>query len=138
MEITNGADLTHIARTTEQWSRKYDRHVIIPKGVLCIEFTPSGETKIKIGDGHKVFAQLPYIGNSSSVIIDAYTKDETIIAYFNYLIKNKLFVLKVILIMYLNFLTMQNVVIFGLLFTILLNMVIDMKSIFTQVRILGN
>lgn len=77
MEITNGADLTHIARTTEQWSRKYDRHIIIPKGVLCIEFTPSGETKIKIGDGHKVFAQLPYIGNSSSVIIDAYTKDET-------------------------------------------------------------
>lgn len=77
MEITNGADLTHIARTTEQWSCKYDRHIIIPEGVLCIEFTPAGETKIKIGDGHKVFAQLPYIGGSSSVIIDAYTKDET-------------------------------------------------------------
>ena len=61
MAITNEVDLTHIARTTEQWENTYDRNVIIPEGVLCIEFTPSGKTNIKIGDGHHIFSRLPYV-----------------------------------------------------------------------------
>ena len=76
MAITNEVDLTHIARTTEQWENTYDRNVIIPEGVLCIEFTPSGKTNIKIGDGHHIFSRLPYV-NGSSEIIDCYTKQET-------------------------------------------------------------
>lgn len=76
MAITNEVDLTHIARTTEQWANTYDRNVIIPEGVLCIEFTPSGKTNIKIGDGHHIFSRLPYV-NGSSEIIDCYTKQET-------------------------------------------------------------
>ena len=76
MAITNEVDLTHIARTTEQWENTYDRNVIIPEGVLCIEFTPSGKTNIKIGDGHHIFSRLPYV-NGTSEIIDCYTKQET-------------------------------------------------------------
>lgn len=76
MAITNEADLTHIARTTEQWGNTYDRNVIIPEGVLCIEFTSSGKTNIKIGDGHHIFSRLPYV-NGTSEIIDCYTKQET-------------------------------------------------------------
>lgn len=76
MAITNEADLTHIARTTEQWENTYDRNVIIPEGVLCIEFTSSGKTNIKIGDGHHIFSRLPYV-NGTSEIVDCYTKQET-------------------------------------------------------------
>lgn len=76
MAITNEVDLTHIARTTEQWENTYDRNVIIPEGVLCIEFTSSGKTNIKIGDGHHIFSRLPYV-NGTSEIIDCYTKQET-------------------------------------------------------------
>ena len=50
-------DLTHIVRTTEQWETTADKYEIIPEGVLCIEFTVSDKTNIKIGNGHKTFKE---------------------------------------------------------------------------------
>lgn len=75
MAIADEKDFTHIARTTTQWENARDKYEIIPEGVLCVEFSPSNITKIKIGDGHKYFSQLPYIGNGD--LNNYYTKRET-------------------------------------------------------------
>lgn len=52
----------HIVRKTAQWQERAVRYAIIPRGCLCVELTPSGKTKIKIGEGTKYYEQLPYIG----------------------------------------------------------------------------
>lgn len=52
----------HIVRTTQQWEAAAVKYKIIPNGCLCVEFTIDGKTKIKIGDGHKYYEQLPYAG----------------------------------------------------------------------------
>lgn len=69
-------DLTHIVRTTEQWETTADKYEIIPEGVLCIEFTPSDRTNIKIGNGHKTFRELPYIAGNIDLSL-YYTREET-------------------------------------------------------------
>ena len=77
-------DLTHIARTTYQWEHTADKYEIIPNGVLCIEFVTVDQTLIKIGDGHHIYKQLPYV--SSIDLKNYYTKEETdnrIIEIFN-------------------------------------------------------
>lgn len=73
--LTNERDLTHIVRTTEQWLNTVDKYEIIPEGVLCVEFTSDNLTKVKIGDGHKIFSDLPYITGSD--VSDYYSKKET-------------------------------------------------------------
>ena len=57
----------HIVRTTQQWEAAAVKYKIIPNGCLCVEFTPDGKTKIKVGDGHKYYAQLPYIGGDIDI-----------------------------------------------------------------------
>ena len=69
-------DLTHIVRTTEQWETTADKYEIIPEGVLCIEFTPSDRTNIKIGNGHKTFRELPYVAGNIDLSL-YYTREET-------------------------------------------------------------
>ena len=75
MAIANNKDLSHIVRTTQQWTSSYDSYELIPEGVLCIEFTPSGETKAKIGNGHEIFSKLPYIGGAD--LTNYFTKEQT-------------------------------------------------------------
>ena len=69
-------DLTHIVRTSEQWSRSSFQYQIIPAGVLCVELTPTGKTNIKIGEGNKNFIELPYITDQID-LTNYFTKDET-------------------------------------------------------------
>lgn len=68
-------DLSHITRTTRQWETTIDRYEIIPKGVLCIELCNDKLTKIKIGNGHLIYEQLPYVSDVN--LSDYYTKEET-------------------------------------------------------------
>ena len=44
--------------------------------MLCVEFTETNETKIKIGNGTKIFSELPYAGNND--LENYFTKSETI------------------------------------------------------------
>ena len=75
MAIANKNDLSHIVRTTQQWTASYDSYECIPEGVLCVEFTPDGNVKAKIGNGHDIFSKLPYIGGAD--LTNYYTKSET-------------------------------------------------------------
>ena len=75
MAIANKNDLSHIVRTTQQWTTSYDSYECIPEGVLCVEFTPDGHVKAKIGNGHDIFSKLPYIGGAD--LTNYYTKSET-------------------------------------------------------------
>ena len=76
----------HIIRTTSQWGVRAIAYWPIPRGVLCIELTPLGETKIKIGEGDKFYSQLPYVGGDDD-LSNYYTKSEidNIINNLNYM-----------------------------------------------------
>lgn len=74
VEKTLNVKVLHVVKTTSQWSTET---AVIPKGLLCIEFTGNGETKAKVGDGVKTYAQLPYLSDGSINIADYYTKTET-------------------------------------------------------------
>ena len=63
----------HVVKTTAQWESQSFEYWIIPRGVLCVELTPDKKTKIKIGEGNKIYSQLPYI-NSETDLSDYYTK----------------------------------------------------------------
>lgn len=76
MAIANKNDLTHIVRTTQQWTSSYDSYECIPEGVLCVEFTSDGHVKAKIGNGHDIFSKLPYIGGAD--LTNYFTKNETV------------------------------------------------------------
>ena len=73
--IPSSPDNSHIIRTSEQWDKSGDQYRIIPKGVLCIEVTPSGEQKMKVGVGDRFYSQLPYISDKAD-LEDYYTKEE--------------------------------------------------------------
>lgn len=65
----------HIVKRTDQWRERAVQNYIIPRGVLCVELTPDGKTKLKVGEGDKYYAQLPYIGNDID-ISKYFTKEE--------------------------------------------------------------
>ena len=55
--VTMNVKVVNVVKTTAEWSQVTD---VITKGVLCIETTADNKVKIKVGDGAKTFANLPY------------------------------------------------------------------------------
>lgn len=51
--------------STANWEA--NSNVVLMKGEMGIEFTDAGETKMKLGDGQKTWAQLDYFGGESDV-----------------------------------------------------------------------
>lgn len=74
VEKTLNVKVLHVVKTTSQWSTETS---VIPKGLLCIEFTGNGQTMAKVGDGVKTYMQLPYLSDGNINIADYYTKTET-------------------------------------------------------------
>ncbi|MBO4735466.1 MAG: hypothetical protein J5614_03635, partial [Paludibacteraceae bacterium] len=66
---------THVVKTSAQWNERAIEYWVVPRGCLCVELTPKGKTKIKVGEGNKNYYQLPYIGNSEE-LYNYYTKEE--------------------------------------------------------------
>lgn len=65
----------HIVKRTDQWNERAVQSYVVPRGVLCVELTPDGNTRIKVGEGNKYYSQLPYIG--ANIDISKYfTKEE--------------------------------------------------------------
>lgn len=65
----------HVVRTSAQWDERAIEFWVVPRGCLCVELTPEGKTKIKIGEGNKFYSQLPYI-TSEGDLSNYYTKTE--------------------------------------------------------------
>lgn len=65
----------HVVRTSAQWDERAIEFWVVPRGCLCVELTPDGKTKIKIGEGNKFYSQLPYI-TSEGDLSNYYTKTE--------------------------------------------------------------
>lgn len=65
----------HIVKTSSQWNDRSVEYLVIPRGCLCVELTPKGKTKIKVGEGNKFYSQLPYICDHED-LYDYYTKEE--------------------------------------------------------------
>lgn len=65
----------HIVKRTDQWNERAVQSYVIPRGVLCVELTSDGKTKLKVGEGNKYYSQLPYIGNDID-ISKYFTKEE--------------------------------------------------------------
>lgn len=63
----------HIMKTQAQWEKTSAKYMLIPEGVLCIEVIDQDNMNLKIGDGNRTFAQLPYV-NSSEIDLSAYAK----------------------------------------------------------------
>ena len=64
-------------KTTLEWASTSMNSYIIPRGDLCIETFDDGDMKLKIGDGLRVFKQLPYICHGhDDEKYDYYTKEE--------------------------------------------------------------
>ena len=72
-ERTMNAKVLHVAKTTAEWGSE---STVISKGLLCVEFTTDGKTKVKIGDGTKHFGELPYI-DANVDLTQYYNKGET-------------------------------------------------------------
>lgn len=51
--------------STANWQANSD--VVLMKGEMGVEFTDAGETKMKLGDGQKTWAQLDYFGGENDV-----------------------------------------------------------------------
>ena len=51
--------------TTEEWAQS---SLVLLKGEFALEYTTSGDVKVKVGDGVKTFAELPYVTMSVSEI----------------------------------------------------------------------
>jgi hypothetical protein len=64
----------HVVLTSEQWDKRSAEYWVVPRGCLCVELTPEGKTKIKVGEGSKYYSQLPYIGEAD--LYNYYTKAE--------------------------------------------------------------
>lgn len=73
--IPSSSDKSHVIRTSDQWNSSGDQYHVIPRGVLCIELTSNGKTKIKVGEGNKCYSQLPYISDIDD-LSNYYTKEE--------------------------------------------------------------
>lgn len=68
-------DSHHVVKTSAQWDERAIEFWVVPRGCLCVELTPDGKTKIKIGEGNKFYSQLPYI-TSEGDLSNYYTKTE--------------------------------------------------------------
>lgn len=71
-EKTLNIKIALVNKTTAEWAAE----TTVPfKSCPCVEFTAAGKTKLKIGDGVNVFADLPYISEdlSAAAIISALT-----------------------------------------------------------------
>lgn len=68
-------DPHHVVKTSAQWDERAIEFWVVPRGCLCVELTPDGKTKIKIGEGNKFYSQLPYV-NDMSDLENYYTKEE--------------------------------------------------------------
>lgn len=73
-QVNMDVKVLNIVKTTEQWAAESSA---ISKGFLCVEVTTDNKTLVKIGDGTKTYAELPYISDGSFVISDYYTKTQT-------------------------------------------------------------
>ena len=73
--MPSSTDRSHVIRTSQQWESAIDKYSVIPWGVLCIELTPDGKTKAKVGEGNKFYSQLPYISEDVD-LTQYYTKEE--------------------------------------------------------------
>lgn len=65
----------HVVKTTSQWNERAVEYWVVPRGCLCVELTPDGKTKLKIGEGNKYYHQLPYVTDGSD-LSQYYTKEE--------------------------------------------------------------
>lgn len=69
MEKTTSARLELVTKTTAEWAAVTD---VISKGVPCVEITDDGKTLMKVGDGAKTFAELPYVSAAGgSITVDS-------------------------------------------------------------------
>lgn len=73
--MPNNDSHQHVVKTSEQWNDRIVEFWVVPRGCLCVELTPKGKTKIKIGEGNKYYSQLPYICEGHD-LSQYYTKDE--------------------------------------------------------------
>lgn len=70
---TLNVKVLNVCKTTEQWAAET---AVISKGLLCVELASENITLVKIGDGVKTYAQLPYITDGSFSISDYSTTTE--------------------------------------------------------------
>ena len=70
---TLSCKVLHVAKTTAQWASESS---VVTKGMLCVEFTTDNKTRLKVGDGLKSFADLPY-SDGNVDLTNYYTKSET-------------------------------------------------------------
>lgn len=73
--MPNNDSHQHVVKTTSQWEERSVEYWVVPRGCLCVELTPFGKTKLKVGEGNKYFKQLPYICDHED-LSDYYTKEE--------------------------------------------------------------
>lgn len=57
-----GVELYLDTRTAEEWAAVTR---VIPKGFPCVEIVGDGKLKLKIGDGTRSYASLPYVGGEN-------------------------------------------------------------------------
>ena len=74
--MPNNDSHQHVVKTTSQWEERAVEYWVVPRGCLCVELTPEGKTKLKVGEGNKYFSQLPYICDHGD-LSNYYTKEET-------------------------------------------------------------
>lgn len=72
--MPNNDSHQHVVKTSEQWNERMVEFWVVPRGCLCVELTPRGKTKLKIGEGNKYYSQLPYICDDD--LSQYYTKTE--------------------------------------------------------------
>ena len=70
--MPNNDSHQHVVKTTSQWNDRAVEYWVVPRGCLCIELTPEGKTKLKVGEGNKFYHQLPYVCEGSD-LSDYYT-----------------------------------------------------------------
>lgn len=73
--MPNNDSHQHVVKTTAQWDERAVEYWVVPRGCLCVELTPEGKTKLKVGEGNKYFKQLPYICDHGD-LTNYYTKEE--------------------------------------------------------------
>ena len=73
--MPNNDSHQHVVKTSAQWAERAVEFWVIPRGCLCVELTPDKKTKLKVGEGNKYYAQLPYV-NDIGDLSEYYTKEE--------------------------------------------------------------